>query len=264
MYYTYTDAEKWLLRNYHTLNLKSMKLILSVCALAGLIFCIPAAAQPEPPASVQEYAAVTAVQRSVVKILTLRGKDVGEGSGFFAGQPGQLITNVHVVDGATHCLVFVSSPDSSRVEIRQAKVERMDPQNDLAVLRVAGDNLPPAIPVAGADAMLMQDVVSIGYPGDIDEDYAKSIIARRLRPGSAFTEPPVLAYLLPHYTKGHIAKIVPGRLYHTAAIDRGNSGGPLVNKAGEIVGINRSATSDPFYPFYFAIPVQHLRALLAR
>lgn len=221
------------------------------------------AAEPEVPESVQEYAAVAALQRSVVKILTLRGKDVSEGSGFFAGAAGQLVTNVHVVEGATHCLVFVSAPDGSKVTVYRAKVERVDTEHDLAVLKIEGENLPPAIPLAEADALLLEDVASIGYPGDIDEDYAKSQIAKRLRPGVSFEEPAVLCYLLPHFTKGHIAKIVPGRLYHTAAIDRGNSGGPLVNKAGEVVGINRSATSDPFYPFYFAIPVKHLRMLLA-
>lgn len=242
-----------------------MKLFLSLCALIALTVCsVPQAQAAGLPASVQDYAAVTALQRSVVKILSIRGKDVSEGSGFFAGAPGQLVTNAHVVEGATRFLIFVTSPDGSRVDVHGASVTELDARHDLALLQVQGENLPPAIPIAPADALLMQDVVSIGYPGDIDEDYAKSILVRRLTPGNSFTEPAVLAYLLPHYTKGHIAKIVPGRFYHTAAIDRGNSGGPLVNKAGQIVGINRSATSDPFYPFYFAIPVQHLRDLLGK
>lgn len=208
------------------------------------------------------YASVVSVQSSVVKILTIRGNEVNEGSGFFAGAPGQLVTNAHVVEGGSHFYLFVMSPEAHEVTICQAKVIRIDTKHDLALLHVIGENLPPAIPIASNDALLMQDVVSIGYPGDIDEDYAKNIIAQRLRPGSTFKEPAVLAYLLPHFTKGHIAKIVPGRFYHTAAIDRGHSGGPLINTAGEVVGINRSATSDPFYPFYFAVPVEHLRNLL--
>lgn len=212
----------------------------------------------------QPSAPITAVQRSVVKLLTIRGKEVNEGSGFFAGAPGQVVTNAHVIDGASHVYLFITAADGTSVTIHRATVTQTDAQNDLAVLQVSADNLPPPIPLAKTDAVLMQDVASIGYPGDIDEDYAKSILARRLTPGNTFTEPAVLAYLLPHFTKGHIAKIVPGRFYHTAAIDRGNSGGPLVNHAGELVGINRSATSDPFYPFYFAIPVERLRPLLTK
>lgn len=228
----------------------------------GLLGALVSPVQGEEPPCVQEYAPVTALQRSVVKLLSIRGKDVSEGSGFFAGAPGQLVTNAHVVEGASRVLVFVTAADGGSVTVCSADVVRTDAQADLALLHVAGENLPSPIPVAPAEALLMQDVVSIGYPGDIDEEYAKSIIVKRLRPGSSFAEPAVLAYLLPHYTKGHLAKIVPGRLYHTAAIDRGNSGGPLVNKAGQVVGVNRSATSDPFYPFYFAIPLQPLRALL--
>lgn len=239
--------------------MKAFFLFLFASCFFGSVVAKPLA---EIPPSAQAYLPVTALQRSVVKILTIRGNDVGEGSGFFAGEPGQLVTNAHVVEGASYFYVFITAADEQTITIHQAKVKQVDTAHDLAILEVQGGNLPPAIPVASSDACLMQDVVSIGYPGDIDEDYAKSIIAKRLRPESVFNEPAVLAYLLPHFTKGHIAKIVPGRLYHTAAIDRGNSGGPLVNKAGEIVGVNRSATSDPFYPFYFAIPVQHLRALL--
>lgn len=228
----------------------------------GLLGALVSPVQGAEPPCVQEYAPVTALQRSVVKLLSIRGKDVSEGSGFFAGVPGQLVTNAHVVEGASRVLVFVTAADGGSVTVCSADVVRTDAQADLALLHVEGENLPPPIPVAPAEALLMQDVVSIGYPGDIDEEYAKSIIVKRLRAGSSFAEPAVLAYLLPHYTKGHLAKIVPGRLYHTAAIDRGNSGGPLVSKAGQVVGVNRSATSDPFYPFYFAIPLQPLRALL--
>lgn len=233
--------------------------------LALLLFAGCAAVNPRatPPAA-QPSASITALQRSVVKLLTIRGKEVNEGSGFFVGAPGQLVTNAHVIDGASHIYLFITAPDGGSVTLHQASVAQVDAQNDLAVLQISAENLPPPIPLAKTDAVLMQDVASIGYPGDIDEDYAKSILARRLTPGNTFTEPAVLAYLLPHFTKGHIAKIVPGRFYHTAAIDRGNSGGPLVNHAGELVGINRSATSDPFYPFYFAIPVERLRPLLTK
>ncbi|MDO5462085.1 MAG: serine protease [bacterium] len=241
-----------------------MKTFFSLLLLSFLFGCTTTTLHAGLPSSVQAYLPVTALQRSVVKMLTIRGNDVGEGSAFFAGAPGHLVTNAHVVDGASHFYVFITAPDGQSVAIHQATMKHMDKTHDLAVLEVLGENLPPAIPLATTDALLMQDVVSIGYPGDIDEDYAKSIIAKRLRPGNVFNEPAVLAYLLPHFTKGHIGKIVPGRFYHTAAIDRGNSGGPLVNQAGEVVGINRSATSDPFYPFYFAIPVQHLRELLVK
>lgn len=240
-----------------------MTRLLSLCLTVALIAAPALTARAASPSSVQTYADVTARQRSVVKILTLHGKDVGEGSGFFAGEPGRLITNYHVIHAATHCFVFITAPDGRSVTLRQAELVRADAARDLALLQLSGEDLPPPIPLAAGDACLMQDVISIGYPGDIDEDYAKRIIAKRLRPGSSFCEPAVLAYLLPHLTKGHIAKIVPGRFYHTAAIDRGNSGGPLVNTAGEAVGVNRSATSDPFYPFYFAIPGCDLRAFLA-
>lgn len=241
-----------------------MKIYCLLCILMCFVGCTALETQPNVSSGAEAYAPVTARHRSVVKLLTVRGNDVSEGSGFFAGKPGQLVTNAHVVNGCSYFFVFITSPDGGEVTICRATIQDVDGDHDLALLQVEGENLPAAIPLAQTHAELMQDVASVGYPGDIDEDYAKGIIAKRLRPGSVFNEPAVLAYLYPHFTKGHIAKIVPGRLYHTAAIDRGNSGGPLLNKSGEVVGVNRSATSDPFYPFYFAIPVQHVHALLKK
>lgn len=227
-----------------------------------LLFCLGFAFCPDSVSALTavapDFAPVAAVQRSVVKVLAVRGREVSEGSAFFAGAPGEVVTNYHVVEDASHLYLFVTAPDGKSVSVRRAVCLRENPAQDLAVLRVEGENLPPPLPVAARGVRLLEDVVSVGYPGDIDEETAKAVIVRRLTPGSAFTEPEVLAYLQPHFTKGHIAKIVPGRLYHTAAIDRGSSGGPLVNHAGEVVGINRSATSDPFYPFYFAIPAEVL------
>lgn len=228
-----------------------------------LLFCLGAAVFPGPVSAVAavaaEFAPVAAVQRSVVKLLAVRGREVSEGSAFFALAPGEVVTNYHVVEGASHLYLFITAPDGKSVAVRRAILSRENPAGDLAVLRVEGEDLPPPIPVAARGAELLEEVVSIGYPGDIDEEAAKAVIVRRLTPGSIFTEPAVLAYLQPHFSPGHIAKIVPGRLYHTAAIDRGNSGGPLVNRAGEVVGINRSGTSDPFYPFWFAIPAETLQ-----
>jgi len=142
----------------------------------------------------------------------------GVGSGFVYDSDGLIVTNNHVVDGA------------ERVEIRfndgetmTAEVLGTDPETDLALLRVEADGL-PSVPLGDSDAVRVgENVAAVGNPFGLSTTVTSGIIsaAGRAMPGGNYVE----------------------FLQTDAAINRGNSGGPLFNMEGEVVGVNASIFS---------------------
>ena len=159
----------------------------------------------------------------------------GSGSGVIFSPDGYIITNNHVVDGATDIKVTLSDR-----RILQAKLVGNDPLTDLAVIKIEGSNF-PNMPL-GDSAQLHpgQTVLAFGNPFGFRFTVTRGIVSALNRPNPYNDDPRK-----------------PGQYIQTdAAINPGNSGGPLVNARGEVVGINTFliSPSGSFSGMGFAIP----------
>jgi serine protease Do len=166
----------------------------------------------------------------------------GVGSGIIISPDGYIVTNNHVVDGATNIKVTLNDR-----RILSAKVVGVDKLNDLAVLKVNASNLPS---IAWGDSTKLQPgqtVLAFGSPfGYFQFSVTRGIVSAVNRPNPYSDDPRK-----------------PGNFIQTdAAINPGNSGGALVNAHGELVGINTFiiTNSGSFAGAGFAIPSQIVRS----
>jgi len=159
----------------------------------------------------------------------------GIGSGVIISPDGYIITNNHVVDGATDIKVTLSDR-----RILSAKLIGTDPLTDLAVIQIDGSNF-PNIPLGDSSQLRPgQSVLAFGNPFGFRFTVTRGIVSALNRPNPYNDDPRK-----------------PGQYIQTdAAINPGNSGGPLVNAHGEVVGINTFliSPSGSFAGMGFAIP----------
>ncbi len=156
----------------------------------------------------------------------------GLGSGVIIDAGGIILTNEHVVNGAAE--VRVELADGRQFKAADVKI---DPQSDLAIVRIKADGPLPAAKLGDSDALDIGDwVLAIGNPFDLDLTVSAGIISSKGR-------------VLPSSRRAHF-------LQTDAAINPGNSGGPLVNLDGEVVGINTAiaSASGVYEGVGFAIP----------
>jgi len=154
-------------------------------------------------------------------------RSAGFGSGVIVGAEGIVLTNDHVISGASRILVTL--PGGRDVE---AEVVGTDPVADIAVLRIEGDDLPVA-PVGTAEGLMIGEwAIAIGNPlgnyvGDSEPTVTAGVISA------------VNRNIAPSSEEGFYF----GMIQTDAAINPGNSGGALANAAGEVIGINASIIS---------------------
>jgi serine protease Do len=166
----------------------------------------------------------------------------GVGSGIIISPDGYIVTNNHVVDGATQIKVTLNDR-----RILSAKVVGVDKLTDLAVLKVNASDLPT---IAWGDSTQLepgQTVLAFGSPfGYFQFSVTRGIVSAVDRPNPYSDD----------------ARKPGGYIQTDAAINPGNSGGPLVNSHGELVGINTFiiSNSGSFAGAGFAIPSQIVRA----
>ena len=164
----------------------------------------------------------------------------GLGSGVIISPDGYIVTNNHVVDGATDVRVTMSDR-----RILPAKVVGTDPLTDLAVIKVDGHNLPNAPWGDSTKLHPGQTVLAFGNPFGFRFTVTRGIVSALNRPNPSSDD-----------------ARKPGQFIQTdAAINPGNSGGPLVNAHGEVIGINTFliSPSGSFSGMGFAIPTQIVR-----
>ena len=169
----------------------------------------------------------------------------GIGSGSILDQSGAVVTNYHVVKGAVKLTVTLF--DGSTFEARTVGV---DPENDLAVLRFdpAGRTLEP-VPLGSSRSLLVgQKVIALGNPFGLQRTLTLGVVSSLRRPLAT--------------PEGYIIRDL---VQTDAAINPGNSGGPLLNLAGEMVGINTMilAPSGGNVGIGFAVPVDTARRVVA-
>jgi serine protease Do len=165
----------------------------------------------------------------------------GSGSGFIISADGKILTNAHVVDGAD--TVTVRLLDNSE---HQAKVLGKDRQTDVALLKIDAKNLPVAR-MGNSDQLAVGEwVLAIGSPFGLDYSATQGIVS-------------ALGRRLPNET------YVPF-IQTDAAVNPGNSGGPLFNTRGEVVGINSQIYSNTgsYAGLSFAIPINTVRNVVTQ
>ncbi len=194
------------------------------------------------------------VENSVVQItaktpnpnlqIIINGNPVGSqstrlGSGFIYDKQGRIITNSHVIDGASTADVTFVDGNTYR-----AKVIGKDPSSDIAVLQITDnfspENLVPLEIVNSSSLQVGQQVIAIGNPFGLSDTMTTGIVSQMGR-------------LLPNPDTRFST---PNAIQTDAPINPGNSGGPLLNMQGQVVGINtaiNSATGE-FSGIGFAVP----------
>jgi serine protease Do len=161
------------------------------------------------------------------------------GSGFIVDARGYIVTNNHVVDKADRIFVKLST-DAEGYQGRPATVVGVDKDTDLAVIKITATEPLPTIKLGNSDGAQVGDwVIAIGSPFALSQTVTAGIVSaknRTIEPGAA------------------------GQFQHfiqtDAAINPGNSGGPLVNMAGQVIGVNTAiyTQSAGYQGIGFAMP----------
>jgi putative serine protease PepD len=159
-----------------------------------------------------------------IKVVTAEGED--EGTGVVLNEKGLILTNDHVVKGATSITIDASGSSNTT---RSATLVGEEANKDLALIRVdpSGLGLKPLTLASSSSVQVGDTVYAIGTPYGLEETFTKGIVSALNREISA--------------PDG--AKIV-GAIQTDAALNPGNSGGPLLNEEGEVVGVNSQIASD--------------------
>ncbi len=182
---------------------------------------------------------VEQAMQSVVVIEVKTKTGGGTGTGIVMREDGYIATNHHVIDGATE--IRVTFRDGT---VMPAEIIGSSEIDDLAVIRVSGRGLIPAVFAYDKDAFVGQTVYAIGTPAGVEFAWTttKGIISYKDREVKIYDE-----------TDGTLVKKL--RLVQTDAnVNPGNSGGPLVNTAGQVVGVVSMKLSEGYEGMGFAIP----------
>jgi S1-C subfamily serine protease len=219
----------------------------------------PRSAPPPPAAEVRGNGQLTEDERNTIEVVRKTRNSVvfitnlqylqdffftsdelvpqGSGSGFVWDDRGHIVTNFHVIDEGVKYMV--SLPDQRQIE---ATLVGRDPAKDIAVLKLSEPvpGLAPVVIGTSRDLQVGQKVVAIGNPFGFDHTVTKGIVSAlgRTMPGA-----------------GGIS--IRDMIQTDASINPGNSGGPLLNSAGELIGMNTmiASPSGASSGVGFAVPV---------
>lgn len=173
-------------------------------------------------------------------------QDSGVGTGFIIKSDGLILTNSHVVDSTGNYTVVLS--DERTFEVKKVHLDRI---NDLAILEVTASNLPTVGLGDSGSLKVGQSVVAIGNAlGRFSNTVTTGVvsgIARQVTASSGW---------------GSSSKTFENVIQTDAALNPGNSGGPLLNLAGQVIGINVATTSSADN-IGFAIPINIAKPIIA-
>jgi serine protease Do len=172
-----------------------------------------------------------------------RREDSG-GSGFLISQDGYILTNNHVIEGADRIRVNLEGDDTDY----KAEVIGTDPSTDLALIKITADHKLPTVPLGDSDSLRVGEwVIAVGNPYYYEHTVTVGVVSAKGRK-------------LPDLSKDYS---MDEFIQTDAAINFGNSGGPLLNANGEVVGVN-SAISSVGQGIGFAVPINTAKAILAQ
>ena len=167
---------------------------------------------------------------------TIRNVPVGQGSGIIVDKDGYIVTNHHVIRDSHNYRVSLSDGR----ETDNVRLVGLDPITDLAVLKI---NLSEIMPITWGDSNSLEvgeSVLAIGSPYSFANTVTCGIISAKERYAQEFEMP---------------FRMQPQEYLQTdAAVNPGNSGGPLINMQGEVIGINTMILGETYRGICFAIP----------
>src|SRR5690349_12019282 len=211
---------------------RGMNRFLMVLA-ALLLIALPSAARPEA-------ADIAAAARGVVRVVIM-GTDgekvfpVSHGTGF-AVAANKIVTNAHVIREALQddtLRIAIVPPDGDSADY--TRIVTVASGKDLALLETTGKLRLPRLTIAGTAAGDGDEVAAVGYPMNVDRAQGLDL------PDLFRPQPPVKS-------RGFISGARPSRdidtVLHTAPIARGNSGGPLLDNCGRVLGVNSFGTTS--------------------
>ncbi len=183
------------------------------------------------------------VSPSVVSIVTSSGRGhvaEGAGTGVIVSKDGYIMTNHHVIDGASQADVVLSNG----TRYTDVKIIGSDPLNDIAFIKINDvSDLTPATIGSSGQLRIGQRVVAIGNAlGQFQNTVTSGVVSAMGRP------------LIASSSDGRSQEQLTDLIQTDAAINSGNSGGPLVNLAGQVIGINTAVATDA-NGIGFAIPI---------
>jgi S1-C subfamily serine protease len=220
----------------------------------------PRAVAPRGPLEPDERALIELFRRSspsVVHITSLGAQrdffsmnvqqvPRGTGTGFVWDERGHIVTNFHVIQGASGARVTLA--DQSNYE---AELVGVFPDRDLAVLRIEApkEKLPPIALGTSRDLQVGQRVIAIGNPFGLDQTLTTGIVSALNREIEGFNQ-----------------RTIRGVIQTDAAINPGNSGGPLLDSAGRLIGVNTqiASPSGASAGIGFSIPVDEVNRVVPR
>jgi len=170
-----------------------------------------------------------------------RGDGVATGSGFVIDEEGQVVTNDHVVAGRSEVSVGFNRRDEEAAEVLGR-----DPSTDLALLRVGRDKARDfrPLPLGDSDAVRVGDAaIATGNPFGLERTLTAGVVSAT---GRSIDAPNGFS--------------IDGAVQTDAPINSGNSGGPLLNARGEVIGVNSQSRGDGLA---FAVPVDTVREVVA-
>jgi serine protease Do len=174
--------------------------------------------------------------------------EYASGSGFLIDQEGYIVTSNHVIQGADRIRVSLSERQDAVAEVRA-----IDFTNDLALLKVGPHQVSHIEPVELGDATTVQPgqmVIIIGSPFGLNNSVSVGVSSGVNR-------------VLP----GHAGPAISGMLQTDALIAPGNSGGPMLNRSGQAIGITTAmelTSGETTRSIGFAVPSNHVLRLMAQ
>ena len=170
----------------------------------------------------------------------------GTGSGFLWDEHGHVVTNYHVIEGASSARVTLADQSTWKAALVGAF-----PDRDLAVLRIDApkDKIRPILLGGSRDLQVGQKVYAIGNPFGLDQSLTTGVVSA-----------------LEREIEGATGRTIRGVIQTDAAINPGNSGGPLLDSAGRLIGVNTAiySPSGAFAGIGFAIPVDEVNRIVPR
>ncbi|MBP7563954.1 MAG: trypsin-like peptidase domain-containing protein [Candidatus Cloacimonetes bacterium] len=169
------------------------------------------------------------------------------GSGVIFSEDGYLITNAHVVEGATQIKIVLS--DGREID---GKLIGIDSVHDIAIVKCSGKDLPVAKIGNSNDLIMGEWVIAVGNPyGFLMKDSKPSVSVG------------VISAINRNFVQKKDGKVYKGMIQTDAAINPGNSGGPLVNINGDVIGINSFILSESggSVGIGFAIPIDRVKKI---
>ncbi|MBF0439025.1 MAG: trypsin-like peptidase domain-containing protein [Magnetococcales bacterium] len=203
----------------------------------------PQPAAPQPQAQIQAQAQTQPQDQTQSQGMRFANPFSGRalesvGSGIIVSTDGYVITNHHVVENANEVWVTTFEPNGSTNRYH-ADVIRLDQQRELALLKIIPQRSLQAATFGSSERTLVgESVIAIGSPFGLSQSVSQGIISSKRNTVTI---------------EGQVHK---GLLQTDAAINQGNSGGPLVNRRGEVIGINTAiyTPTGAFAGIGFAVP----------